>query len=157
MAHFPRNPHIAGVFYRCKLIEQWGRGTYDMIKRCKEAGYPRPKFKETVGSFTVVLPFKEPIQRAELQPQEAKLLSSLTERQREILLILKQGTLSRDQIMEQLKQAPAVRTVPVGSFKTRIAQSHYEIRRKRWSVCKMGSQSRVQCAVNAPSTRSQCA
>lgn len=107
---FPRNPHIAGVFYRCKLIEQWGRGTYDMIKHCKEAGFPRPRFEETVGSFTVVLPFKEPIQRAELQPQEAKMLSSLTERQREILFILKQGTLSRDQIMEQLKQAPAVRT-----------------------------------------------
>ena len=101
----------AGVFHRCKLIEQWGRGADDMIKRCEEAGYPRPKFKETVGSFTVVLPFKEPIQRAELKPQEAKLLSSLTQRQREILTILKQGTLSRDQIMEQLNQSCPVRTL----------------------------------------------
>ena len=33
-----RNPLIADVLYVCGMIEQWGRGTLEMIKLCKESG-----------------------------------------------------------------------------------------------------------------------
>jgi ATP-dependent DNA helicase RecG len=42
----PRNPLIAGVFYRRGLIEQWGRGTQDIVSLCVRAGHPEPEFGE---------------------------------------------------------------------------------------------------------------
>lgn len=56
-----RNPLIAHVFYLCGKIEQWGRGTLDMIKACKAVGNPLPIYEESSGGFSVTLPFKEPI------------------------------------------------------------------------------------------------
>jgi ATP-dependent DNA helicase RecG len=114
----PRNELIAEVFFRCKIIERWGRGTMDMINFCKQAGAPAPKFEDKGGFFSITLRFKKPIRY--VQPtREAQQDTSvvLTDRQKEILTILKQGTLSRDQIMEQLKQAPAVRTVQLDLLK----------------------------------------
>lgn len=49
----PRNPTITGVFYRCGLIEQWGRGTQKIIELCKQAGHPEPEFREQAGCVVV--------------------------------------------------------------------------------------------------------
>jgi ATP-dependent DNA helicase RecG len=57
----PRNELIANVFYKCEIIEGWGRGTVDMINFCKKAGVPTPKFEDKGNSFSVILRFKEPI------------------------------------------------------------------------------------------------
>ncbi len=61
---YPRNPKIAHVFFVCRMIEQWGRGTLDMIEVCQASGNPIPRFEETIGSFSVILPLKEPIKRS---------------------------------------------------------------------------------------------
>jgi len=105
----PRNPLIANAFYLCGMIEKWGRGTLDMIQDCKAAGNPPPKYEEIGGSFSVTLRLKEPMLRT--RPLSSISSFNLSNRQQEILSILDQGTLSRDQIMEQLNQAPAVRTI----------------------------------------------
>jgi ATP-dependent DNA helicase RecG len=114
----PRNELIAEVFFRCKIIERWGRGTMDMINFCKQAGAPAPKFEDKGGFFSITLRFKEPIRYVQpTREVQQDIPVTLTTRQKEIWGILKQGTLSRDQIMEQLKQTPAVRTVQLDLLK----------------------------------------
>jgi ATP-dependent DNA helicase RecG len=49
----PRNALIAECFYSVKYVEQWGTGTNRMIRLCKEAGLPPPKFEQKAGSFIV--------------------------------------------------------------------------------------------------------
>ena len=41
-AQTPRNPLIAQVFFRRGLIEQWGRGTQNIVDWCVAAGQPEP-------------------------------------------------------------------------------------------------------------------
>ena len=36
----PRNPLIAKVFFRRKLIDEWGRGTRSVVRLCRNAGHP---------------------------------------------------------------------------------------------------------------------
>lgn len=106
-----RNPLIANIFYLCHMIERWGRGTKDMVELCKESGNPIPKFKEVAASLSVTLPLNEPIRRVEVSSPQADLLRSLTQRQKEILEVLKHKPLSREEIIEKLKSPPATRTV----------------------------------------------
>lgn len=40
----PRNPLIAKVFFRRKLIDEWGRGTRSIVALCRNAGHPDPEF-----------------------------------------------------------------------------------------------------------------
>lgn len=114
---FPRNPLIANVLYACGMIERWGRGTIDMIELCKKSGNKPPKFEESTGSFSVTLPLKEPISRLELSPKKiiaghvAVEITSLNERSREILMILKAGPMSREQIAGMLKKTIVARTL----------------------------------------------
>jgi ATP-dependent DNA helicase RecG len=37
-ASHPHNPRLAQIFYRARLIEQWGSGTLRMMRFCKKAG-----------------------------------------------------------------------------------------------------------------------
>lgn len=105
---YPRNPLIANVLYACHMIERWGRGTLDMIELCKQAGNKPPKFEESTGSFSVIFALREPISRTVLAPAPSV---KLTERQQEIMKILKQGPLDRKQIIDEMTGKPAVRTV----------------------------------------------
>ncbi len=41
----PFNPTMAVIFYKCGFIENWGRGTVNIINKCKEYGLPSPKFE----------------------------------------------------------------------------------------------------------------
>ena len=103
-----RNPLIAHVFYLCGKIEKWGRGTLDMIKDCKEAGNLPPKYEELGGSFSVTLFLREPIARIVMSSASPV---KLTDRQQEIMKILRQGPLSRKQIMSKMKDQSADRTI----------------------------------------------
>jgi len=49
----PWNPIIAEVFYRAGVIEQWGTGTLNIIKWCKENQNPLPVWEEQPGSVTI--------------------------------------------------------------------------------------------------------
>lgn len=46
----PFNPTMAAVFYKCGFIENWGRGTLNIIDYCLEAGLPKPEFAYTWGA-----------------------------------------------------------------------------------------------------------
>ncbi|MGF7017050.1 ATP-dependent DNA helicase RecG [Lachnospiraceae bacterium PF1-21] len=53
-----RNPIIGNVFFRLRLIEQFGTGIA-RIKQAYEDGLQQPRFKFTEGSISVVLPVSE--------------------------------------------------------------------------------------------------
>lgn len=50
---YPRNQHIAGVFYRAGYIESWGRGINKILDSCREAGLPEPILEEKQGGFCI--------------------------------------------------------------------------------------------------------
>lgn len=77
----PRNPLIAGAFYRRGLIEQWGRGTERIVELCAQAGRPEPEFGQQAGSVWVRF-----LRGGEAPPR--RLRADLSNRQREILRIL---------------------------------------------------------------------
>lgn len=49
----PWNPLIARVFYRCGIIEAWGRGTIKMVEQMRLAGLPAPEIEEVGGGVVV--------------------------------------------------------------------------------------------------------
>jgi ATP-dependent DNA helicase RecG len=100
-----RNPLIAGVFYRRGLIEQWRRGTQKIVDWCVAAGQPEPEFEEQAGAVVVrFLP-------SGYHPPR-RVGHDLTDRQRQILLIVSDGKEWRFQdIYSQLVNPPTDRTV----------------------------------------------
>lgn len=101
----PRNPLIASVFYRRGLIEQWGRGTEDIVALCVRAGHPEPEFGEQAGSVWVRF-----LPSGYIAPH--RVAHDLTERQREILQVIGRGRrIPLRQIMASLSRPPAEATV----------------------------------------------
>jgi ATP-dependent DNA helicase RecG len=101
----PRNPLIAGVFYRRGLIEQWGRGTQEIVVLCVRAGHPEPEFGEQAGSVWVRF-----VPSGYIAPH--RVAHDLTERQREILQVIGRGRrIPLRQIMASLSHPPAEATV----------------------------------------------
>jgi ATP-dependent DNA helicase RecG len=101
----PRNPLIAGVFYRRGLIEQWGRGTQEIVSLCVRAGHPEPEFGEEAGSVWVRF-----LPSGYIAPH--RVAHDLTERQREILEILsRHGEAPLRMIREELARPAADRTI----------------------------------------------
>jgi len=49
----PCNPTLFRQFYRVAYVEDVGGGTLDIIKRCRDAGLPEPKFEEKMGFFVI--------------------------------------------------------------------------------------------------------
>jgi len=102
-----RNPLIAEPFYRRALIEKWGRGTQRIVEICRADGYPEPEFIEQAGAVTVRFPLG-----TYAPPTQVR--HNLSERQRQILLILADGRKqSFGGIYQQLPESPAKRTVQV--------------------------------------------
>lgn len=52
----PWNPIIAEVFYRAGVIEQWGTGTLNIIKWCKDNQNPPPVWEEPGAVMVTFLP-----------------------------------------------------------------------------------------------------
>ena len=55
----PRNPLIAGAFYRSGLIESWGRGIGRIFASCKEEAKPEPLFETSASGFRILLSSNE--------------------------------------------------------------------------------------------------
>lgn len=101
----PRNPLIAEVFYRRGLIERWGRGTQKIVELCRIAGQPEPDFEEQAGNVLVRF-------RLSQYTPPLRVSHDLTERQRQILLILSDGEHWRIRdILGKLLDPPAPRTL----------------------------------------------
>lgn len=101
----PRNPLIAGVFYRRGLIEQWGRGTQEIVALCVRAGHPEPEFGEQAGSVWVRF-----LPSGYIAPH--RVAHDLTDRQREILQVISRSQrIPLRQIMASLSHPPAEATV----------------------------------------------
>ncbi len=130
-----RNPRIANVFYLCGNIEKWGRGTLDMIDDCKKVGNPLPIFEERGGSFSVTLPFKEPI-RSVIYTQTVP-SHKLTQRQKEIITVLQHGPLKSQEINEQLSKSLNERVVRLELAKLKkmgIIKSIGKTKSTTWSL-----------------------
>lgn len=50
-----RNPAIARSFFLIKFIEQWGTGTNEIIKGCREHDLLEPEFKIITDSLVVII------------------------------------------------------------------------------------------------------
>ena len=50
----PRNPIIANVLYKRKVLESWGRGIHLILSECHNAGLPQPEFKATNDSVKLI-------------------------------------------------------------------------------------------------------
>ena len=50
----PFNPMLAGVFFKCGLIEAWGRGFDKITAGCREYGGPRPNYKISESGVMVL-------------------------------------------------------------------------------------------------------
>jgi len=55
----PANPDIANVFFRAGYIEEWGRGTVNVVKYCTDAGLPEPVYEGKWGGIAVIFTKKE--------------------------------------------------------------------------------------------------
>ena len=81
---YPRNPHIAEVFFKAGYIEAWGRGTTNMINECLASGLPEPVLEEDQGGLRVT--FRKDIYT------EANLINlDLNERQIKAVLMAKEN------------------------------------------------------------------
>jgi len=101
----PRNPLIAGVFYRRGLVERWGRGTQKIVELCVKAGHPEPEFIEQAGAVGVRF-----LPSGYIAPH--RVAHDLTKRQREVLQILAGAPrLSFREIRAQLPTPPPDRTL----------------------------------------------
>jgi ATP-dependent DNA helicase RecG len=101
----PRNPLVAGVFYRRGLIEQWGRGTEEIVALCVRAGHPEPEFGEQAGSVWVRF-----LPSGYIAPH--RVAHALTDRQREVLQVIGRGRrLPLRDIISGLSSPPAAGTV----------------------------------------------
>jgi ATP-dependent DNA helicase RecG len=92
----PRNPKIAKACFMAGYIDTWGRGTLRIINACKEAGLPEPDILEKDGGFMVAL-HKAAREENQSDPIGGPIggpmggpMDSLTERQKEVLQIIKE-------------------------------------------------------------------
>jgi len=128
----PWNPLIARVFYRCGVIEAWGRGTIKMEELTSRAGLPSPKIYENAGCVVVQFcPMVSPPPRQETE--------HVTERRKQIQLIL--GAHSGGMAFRQI-QAELAGDIPAWEIKNELsalkkiglATSHGRGRGARWSL-----------------------
>lgn len=92
-----RNKLIANAFYVRGFIEKWGTGTNKILDLCKEDGLPEPTFSENTGGLVITFKFKHPIGTCLVNNK-----GEITERQKEILEILKKSPLNGEQIVKKL-------------------------------------------------------
>ncbi len=113
-ASIPRNRRVTNVFFRRGLIESFGTGTQEIIRLCKEAKLNPPDFYEQAGAFVVRLwakPYEHGIGKAALTPTHVPEITSLTNRQHEIMESLSsRGPLTAKDLLGLLRYPPAERT-----------------------------------------------
>jgi ATP-dependent DNA helicase RecG len=96
--HFSRNPRLVNGLYHWNYIEEMGLGIDKMIEGMVNAGHPRPTFRPTPHSFTVVL---ENVRERDPLPGIPGWQTSMNERQlRAILFIKEKGRITSGDYQE---------------------------------------------------------
>ena len=118
------------MFYRCGVIEAWGRGTIKMAEIAAESNLPRPDIEESGGCVTVR--FRP---RRYVPPERVQ--RTVTERQRTILSMLDEAPngLAVREIVAELEDGATIRQVrlDLGLLKTlELAYSSGRGRGARW-------------------------
>lgn len=110
----PRNRRIANVLYYHKILESWGRGIQMIINECKKAGHPVPFYRQESGGILLTLPSHQLTGTIsqKLPSVEIPLGETLSGRQQEIILLLKEyKILSPEKLRQLLKQELPERTL----------------------------------------------
>jgi ATP-dependent DNA helicase RecG len=109
----PPNPLIADVFYRCNLIEKWGRGVPKIISSCKAANDPEPEFITDKLEFKVIFMFPVSISPPVILLDGLhEQYPDLTSRQKEIIQMLSGvNELKPKDIIDRLKENTTERTL----------------------------------------------
>lgn len=97
-----RNPKLAAVFYRLKLIEAYGTGIPKIMKAYKDCGC-KPQLVVTSNAFKVILPNRN--------AQKSVISESVTPEERIIAYIHEHGSITRPEVQSllQVSQATANR------------------------------------------------
>ncbi len=91
---YPRNPNIAGVFFKAGYIESWGRGTNRIIEALIEAELPEPIIEEDMKGLRVTF-------LKDIYTEEFLRKQNLEARQINALLYIKEhGSISNAQYQE---------------------------------------------------------
>lgn len=105
----PRNPKMINIFYRRGLIEEMGMGTQEILKICADAKMKEPEFFEQAGTFVIRLWSRHYEDNAALFSEQP--VTTLSERQSAILVVLKANKLAPNKILEALKESISERTL----------------------------------------------
>jgi ATP-dependent DNA helicase RecG len=96
---YPRNPHIAGVFFKAGYIESWGRGTINIINECVVSGFPEPILEEDEGGIRITF-------LKDIYTEEYLHKKDLNQRQIKAVLFVKEnGKISNKEYQEIYKVA----------------------------------------------------
>ncbi|MDA1141524.1 MAG: putative DNA binding domain-containing protein [Planctomycetota bacterium] len=107
-----RNPLIAGTFYRRGLVENWGRGTQNIVELCVKAGHPEPEFLEQAGAVGIRF-----LPSGYIAPY--RVTQDLSETHRQILHFLSSGKASLSKIHEHFADDIELRQLRVEVYKLR--------------------------------------
>ena len=93
-----RNPNLAAVFYRMRLIESYGTGI-GKIERAYKSCPMQPEFETAKGVFRVTLPNRNEVQKTggKLQPGEGRSTSLNDQKQRLVQYAQENGSITRKQ------------------------------------------------------------
>jgi ATP-dependent DNA helicase RecG len=109
----PPNAIMARVLYVAGLIEEWGRGTEDIVRRCVEEGHPEPQFLLEGGDVIVRFVPQQPFGGAGT-PRTAPSLGAMQRGLLSILSVAARPLSLRDVIASlppENGREPAARTV----------------------------------------------
>jgi ATP-dependent DNA helicase RecG len=125
------NPLMADVFYRCGIIERWGRGTLKILELAERAGLRPPEFEERSGE--VIVRFRPGVRQA-TEPA----YGGLSDLQQEIVtVLLHRGAMPLRQLRSVLQRTSSERTLQYNLAALRemgIVELRGERRGARWSL-----------------------
>ena len=97
----PRNPLIANVLYKRKLLENWGRGISLMTEECRKANLPEPEFKLANGFVILVFRYGTNNHTSTMQVPHKHHISTI--QVQSLLNIMEYNTYSVKEMMELLE------------------------------------------------------
>ena len=94
-----RNPNLAAIFYRMRLIESYGTGI-GKIERVYKSNHLQPKFETAKGVFRVTLPNRNEEQNSNIQPYIDNDADISFDEQKELIIKKKKknGSVSRKEV-----------------------------------------------------------